>query len=227
MYWKNLWAAGLPDCRWTIQTRSTGHTCPLCVALVGPVPPLVPRLSKPNQARVGIEFKYSTHSDAICPQIIRYVESYGTLFCIQCWCQRRRVTMSATESATTGGVLLKGASLSSTTRLQSEWSIRHLESLQFHTSPQHKQFVMSWRGFSNQDIRVLLLRLRKGRLLLSQQDKEKQTPTEDWRGVLALGAESLHGGDTNSAKPALSQWAAKYSPAGQRFIWRDLLAGAD
>lgn len=47
---------------------------------------------------------------------------------------------------------------------------------------------MFWgRGFSKQDIRVLLLRLRKGRLLLSQQHEEKQkqkqkqrqTPIED------------------------------------------------
>lgn len=30
---------------------------------------------------------------------------------------------------------------------------------------------MFWRGFSKQDIRVLLLRVRKGRLLLSQQDE--------------------------------------------------------
>ena len=88
---------------------------------------------------------------------------------------------------------------------------------------------MSWRGFSKQDIRVLLLRLRKGRLLLlSQQDKEKQkqkqkqTPIEDWRGVLALGAESLHAGDTNSAWPALSQWAAKYNRPGQQFMWREI-----
>lgn len=92
---------------------------------------------------------------------------------------------------------------------------------------------MAWRGFSKQDIRVLLLRLRKGRLLLSQQHEEKQkqtqTPTQDRRGVqLALGAESLLGSDTSrGARPALSQWAAKYNPAGQRFIWRDLLAGAD
>lgn len=94
---------------------------------------------------------------------------------------------------------------------------------------------MFWRGFSKQDVRVLLLRLRKGRLLLSQQDerqrqkqKQTQTPIEDRRGVLALGADSLLGSDTSgSAKPALSQWAAKFNPAGQPFIWRDLLAGVD
>lgn len=45
--------------------------------------------------------------------------------------------------------------------------------------------------------------------------------------MLALGTDSLLQGDnTSSAKPALSQWAAKFDPAGQRFIWRDLLAGA-
>lgn len=93
---------------------------------------------------------------------------------------------------------------------------------------------MFWRGFSKQDIRVLLLRLRKGRLLLSQQDekqKQKQTPKmEDRSGLvllLALGTEPLLKSDTKDAKPALSQWAAKFNPAGQRFIWRDLLAGAD
>lgn len=91
---------------------------------------------------------------------------------------------------------------------------------------------MAWRSFSKQDIRALLPRLRKGRLLLSQEheekQKQKQTPTQDRRGVLALGAESLLGSDTSrGARPALSQWAAKYNSAGQRFIWRDLLAGAD
>lgn len=92
---------------------------------------------------------------------------------------------------------------------------------------------MAWRGFSKQNIRVFVLRLRKGRLLLSQQheekQKQKQNPTQDRRGeLLALGAESLLGSDTSrGARPALSQWAAKYNPAGQRFIWRDLLAGAD
>lgn len=90
---------------------------------------------------------------------------------------------------------------------------------------------MFWRsGFSRQDIRVFLLRLRKGRLLLSQQDEGKQKqgkkqPTiKDRHG---LGAESLLGsnpGQASSAKPALSQWAAKSNRAGQRFIWRDLLA---
>lgn len=92
---------------------------------------------------------------------------------------------------------------------------------------------MFWRDFSKQDIRVLLLRLRKGRLLLSQQDekqgqKQRQTSIDVRRGVLALGADSLLGSHTSSsARPALSQWAAKFNPAGQRFIWRDLLAGAD
>lgn len=93
---------------------------------------------------------------------------------------------------------------------------------------------MFWRGFSKQDIRVLLLRVRKGRLLLSQQDEKqkqrKETTIDDRRGVLmlALGTDSLLQGNTTSdAKPALSQWAAKFNPAGQRFIWRDLLAGAD
>lgn len=92
---------------------------------------------------------------------------------------------------------------------------------------------MAWRGFSKQDIRVLLLRLRRGRLLLSQQDekqrqKQRQTPIEDKRGVLALGADSLLGSHASaSTRPALSQWAAKFNPAGQRFIWRDLLAGVD
>lgn len=90
---------------------------------------------------------------------------------------------------------------------------------------------MFWRSFSKQDIRVFLLRLRRGRLLLSQHDekqKQKQSPIENRRGVLALGTDSLLESDTSGgARPALSQWAAKFNPAGQRFIWRDLLAGAD
>lgn len=113
------------------------------------------------------------------------------------------------------------------------WPDRKLKS-KFDLHLWAQQFVMFWRGFSKQDIRVLLLRLRKGRLLLSQQDekqKQKQTPKmEDRSGLvllLALGTEPLLKSDTNGAKPALSQWAAKFNPAGQRFIWRDLLAGAD
>lgn len=92
---------------------------------------------------------------------------------------------------------------------------------------------MVWRSFSKQDIRVFLLRLRRGRLLLSQHDekqrqKQQQSLIENRRGVLALGTDSLLESDTSgSARPALSQWAAKFNPAGQRFIWRDLLAGAD
>lgn len=87
---------------------------------------------------------------------------------------------------------------------------------------------MFWRGgFSKQDIRVFLLRLRKGRLLLSQQDEgkqrqkqQKQLTMKNRRGprVLDLGAESLLRSDPSSARPALSQWAAKFNPAGQRFI---------
>lgn len=85
---------------------------------------------------------------------------------------------------------------------------------------------MFWRGgFSKQDIRVFLLRLRKGRLLLSQQDEgkqkqkqQKQPTMKNRRRSLDLGAESLLGSDPSSAKPALSQWAAKFNPAGQRFI---------
>lgn len=85
---------------------------------------------------------------------------------------------------------------------------------------------MFWRGgFSKQDIPVFLLRLRKGRLLLSQQDegqqkqqKQKQLTMKNRRGVLDLGAESLLRSHPSNAKPALSQWAAKFNPAGQRFI---------
>lgn len=109
------------------------------------------------------------------------------------------------------------------------WKIneRHLNCT--HSS-QDVQFVMFWRsGFSKQDIRVFLLRLRKGRLLLSQQDEGKQKQKQklqqqkqptmgNRRGVLDLGAESLLGSHPSNAKPALSQWAAKFNPAGQRFI---------
>lgn len=73
---------------------------------------------------------------------------------------------------------------------------------------------MFWRGFSKQDIRVLLLRLRRGRLLLSQQHEEKQkqkqqqkqTPIGDRRGgvvLMALGAEPLLKSNTSTARPAL------------------------
>lgn len=64
---------------------------------------------------------------------------------------------------------------------------------------------MFWRSsFSKKDMRVILLRLRKGRLLLSQQDEgqrkkqqQQQTPTllEERHGLQCLGAESLPGSD--------------------------------
>lgn len=38
---------------------------------------------------------------------------------------------------------------------------------------------MFWRGFSKQDIRVLLLRVRKGRLMLSQQDEKQKQKGDD------------------------------------------------
>lgn len=102
--------------------------------------------------------------------------------------------------------------------------------------------MMFWRGFSKQEIRALLLRLRRGRLLLSQQEdqqnhqqkqqqKQKPEPTElknklepySYRGLLVLGTDSLLECDASNARPALSQWTTKSSSAGQPFIWRDLL----
>lgn len=143
-------------------------------------------------------------------------------------CQRVASKCQPQSQPRRKAVLFKAASPASTARLESGQSNkRHLE---FNcTSPsQDEKLVMFWRGgFSKQDIRVFLLRLRKGRLLLSQQDegkrKQKQqqkqpTTMENRRGVLDLGAESLLGSDPSNAKPALTQWAAKFNPAGQRFI---------
>jgi hypothetical protein len=83
-----------------------------------------------------------------------------------------------------------------------------------------KQAIMFWRGgFSKQEMRVFLLRLRKGRLLLSQQDEGKQKQKQQQQ---CLGADSLLGrepGQPNTnAKPSLSQWVAKFNPAGHWFI---------
>lgn len=80
---------------------------------------------------------------------------------------------------------------------------------------------MFWRNFSKQEMRALLLRLRKGRLLLSQQDehqeetqeKQKQKPADDRHEPYASWAPS--------------QWAAKNDPRQSPVHLERFVAGPD